>query len=398
MGPRTSRMVPTFVQLMIFQAMGSFCNSSYSPLSPFFHSSYRISQSDLGFINSMVFLGMSIISLISGLLIDRYGAKVLLWVSMCFFVAGGLIGGILHSYVAVLVSFLIIGFGYGIVTPATSRALMNAYAPRHSRYMGFKQTGVSIGGALAVLCTPLVATAFGLVGAFLLIALLGCLGAASLLLVQNWPFPAGASQSFQQKLVQVVKYPPLIFISIVIFFFIWVQQSILTFYVLSIRQLGIPLNLSETFLFVILVGAIVGRLLWASGSERLFHGDRARLLAMIGTVSGGMLFVLALGLTNFTVDLILSFFLGVTTQAWNGTYVTLVAEIVPLNLVGSASGTSLAFAYLGAIFGTPISGFVVDKTSSFGTLWVILGFSMLAVSFIIALFYGPIRKRSTVIG
>ena len=75
-----------------------------------------------------------------------------------------------------------------------------------------------------------------------------------------------------------------------------------------------------------------------------------------------------------------------------------MAEIIPLDLVGSASGASLAFGYLGAIFGAPISGFVVDRTGSFGLLWSTLGISMLGVSSIIAMFYGPVLRKSKVIG
>ena len=72
--------------------------------------------------------------------------------------------------------------------------------------------------------------------------------------------------------------------------------------------------------------------------------------------------------------------LGMTTVAWNSTYVTIISEVASKGQVGIFSGLSLTILYTGAIIGTPLSGFIVDFTNSFVQMWLVVGTVLLVLS------------------
>lgn len=66
-----------------------------------------------GFIPTSFFLAYAIMSVPSGILIDRYGEKSVLFCGFLMQLVGSVVFGIAHTYLDHLVSSFIIGLGMG---------------------------------------------------------------------------------------------------------------------------------------------------------------------------------------------------------------------------------------------------------------------------------------------
>ncbi|MEN1969860.1 hypothetical protein WMZ97_17510 [Lentibacillus sp. N15] len=95
-----------------------------------------------------------------------------------------------------------------------------------------------------------------------------------------------------------------------------------------------------------------------------------------------MLFLL--GSVNVMIPIlficILSFFLGFTTQGWNGIFIIMLSESGSKSDVGLTSGVGLMITNLGAILGAPLSGIIIDVNGSYQAMWRILAIIMLGIS------------------
>ncbi len=114
----------------------------------------------VGVFVGVLYAGSMIASLASGMFIERHGpirvsqACVLLCATGALLVAGGPIlpGG---AVLALAVAPLIIGIGYGPITPASSQILARTAPPsRMALTFSIKQTGVPAGAALAGAALP----------------------------------------------------------------------------------------------------------------------------------------------------------------------------------------------------------------------------------------------------
>ena len=60
-------------------------------------------------------------------------------------------------------------------------------------------------------------------------------------------------------------------------------------------------------------------------------------------------------------------------------FVLMISEVVRKEQIGLASGIGLAVVYTGAIFGTPLSGWIIDFTGKFETMWIICGIAIFLI-------------------
>ncbi|KJS40251.1 MAG: MFS transporter, partial [Rhodospirillaceae bacterium BRH_c57] len=127
----------------------------------------------IGFYTSLVYLGAMLTSLPAGSVVQRFGA---LRVSQMCLVLGAVGLGLLAWGVPglVLAAALVVGFGYGPITPASSHVLARTTPPeRRGLVFSLKQTGVPLGGFLAGAVVPVLVLGVGWQGAALVIGLAG---------------------------------------------------------------------------------------------------------------------------------------------------------------------------------------------------------------------------------
>lgn len=388
------RMIPPFLQIMILQLLANFTNNSYAPLSVFIKGTFQINSVELGFITSSVFLGSLLAANIGGIMVDRLGSMTAL--KICFFLLslGSLVAFSAQTYIVVVAGYIIIGFGYGIVTPATNSAIINTYYPRHAVPMGIKQAGVPVGAALSALVLPIIAIRFSLKDAFLAMVAIALL--IALIIRKSGPMPRQekARSQFNRTFLKALKNRNLVMISIVAIFLSLGQQSIFTYFVVFLKFRGYEVFFSELMLAVMLAGAVAGRVMWPILSQYVFHMSQRVVLLVIVVLSGIMLILVPLEASEWYFASVGSFFLGFSAVAWNSTYVTIISEEAPRESVGVYSGAALSIMYLGVIVGTPIYGYIIDSLT-YTAMWRTAGTLLLLVS-VVLLAYELRSRRSPV--
>ncbi len=363
--------------LLIIQMVTALAYYGYVPLIPQMVKEFSLNNTQIGWMTSAVFLGSSIVAIPSGMITDRFGARKSLFAFCLLLVFVIFSFSISNSYIVILVLLFLLGTGYGGITPGTNKSIMETFDV-HNRgtAMGLKQMGVSLGSTLGSLMLPLIANQWGWRISLLSIAVL-------LVLVCLFHFKVLDQREDHHKQLNVLKNgkeilqnKKLMKIIAIITFFIWVQLSVMTYLVLYLHEsIHYSLSFSLFCLALLQIGGALGRACWGVISDRFFNQNRGVIIALIGLISGVLVLFLGILSNDIPVVIIalLSLCLGITTQGWNGIFVLMISEVVKKEQVSLASGVGLATVYTGAIFGTPLSGWIIDFSGNFEAMWMICG-------------------------
>jgi ACS family hexuronate transporter-like MFS transporter len=374
------------IWLVLIQTMTSLAYYAYVPLIPFMQKEYSLTNTQIGWMTSAAFLGTSIIAIPSGLITDKFGARKSLF-SFCLLLVFVIFSfSISNSFSFLLVLLFLLGIGYGGITPGTNKSIMENFEI-HNRgtAMGLKQMGVPLGSTLGTLILPILANHFGWRNSLLSITVL-------LVLVCLFHFKVLEEKAFHyqktkllESIKDIFKNKRLMRIISVIIFFIWVQLSVMTYLVLYLHESkNVALTFALFCLALLQIGGVIGRAGWGALSDQFFNRNRGGIIALIGLLSGFLIFALGIVSENPPLLLIaiMSLLLGITTQGWNGIFVLMISEVVRKEQIGLSSGVGLATVYIGAIFGTPLSGWIIDITGKFETMWLICGIAIFIIGIV----------------
>ena len=371
---------------MILQIMGNFTNSSYAPLSHFIKNGFLLNEAAVGLITSAVFIGSMSVSFLSGLIVDSLGPHRTLKISYGVLAIGSILAYFSQSYLLLIGAYYLIGAGYGMVTPATNSTIMDHFFPRHASPMGIKQSGVPIGTILAALALPLLALHYSLRIAFLFLFFVTAIIAIIIRGEQRGSLEKASRGKTKGTIKMVLKDRRILVISTITAFLSWGQQSVFTYFVLYMTSMNYEVLVAEVLFIVLLLGSVLGRILWPSLTLRLFGGHRLRNYTLITALAGVMLFLFPNAGTSIYAISAMAVAIGFTAVAWNSNYVTLISEIAPKGSVGTYSGTSMTIISMGSIVGTPLSGYLVDATGGeFSIMWMFLGSVLMIVALILFL-------------
>ncbi len=366
--------------------MGNFTNSSYAPLSHFIKNGFLLNEAAVGLITSAVFIGSMSVSFLSGLIVDSLGPHRTLKISYGVLAIGSILAYFSQSYLLLIGAYYLIGAGYGMVTPATNSTIMDHFFPRHASPMGIKQSGVPIGTILAALALPLLALHYSLRIAFLFLFFVTAIIAIIIRGEQRGSLEKASRGKTKGTIKIVLKDRRILVISAITAFLSWGQQSVFTYFVLYMTSMNYEVLVAEVLFIVLLLGSVLGRILWPSLTLRLFGGHRLRNYTLITALAGVMLFLFPNAGTSIYAISAMAVAIGFTAVAWNSNYVTLISEIAPKGSVGTYSGTSMTIISMGSIVGTPLSGYLVDATGGeFSIMWMFLGSVLMIVALILFL-------------
>lgn len=362
--------------------MGNFTNSSYAPLAHFIKGSFLLNEAAVGLITSAAFAGSMSIALVSGLIVDSLGPKRTMKISYAILAAGSLLAYFSNTYFILIAAYFLIGLGYGMITPATNSAIMEEYYPNHPTPMGIKQSGVPMGTILATISLPLIVLHYSLRYSFLFLFIVTAVIGLLIRGERNYQGKVRKDGHILRHIREILHDRTLILISILTAFLSWGQQSVFTYFVLFVGSRNFYVLVAENLFIVLLVGSVLGRIVWPPITQKLFSGNRVINYSLIIALVAVAFLTLPLVSSSLIEIVIMAIILGFTAVGWNSNYVTIVSEIAPKGYVGTYSGLSMMIISVGSIIGTPISGYIVDVTGSFNTMWVVLGICMMAVSFI----------------
>lgn len=261
---------------------------------------------------------------------------------------------------------VLLGLGYGPITPASSEMLARTTPPsRIALVFSIKQTGVPLGGALAGLVVPLALTLFDARSAMVVMAVICMAGIAlaeilrhSLDAHRDPTSPLPLLSRMTQPLRFVWTHPLLRRLALCTLVFSCVQVS-LTSYLVSflhddllwtIVAAGAALSIAQ-------VAAIAARVLWGLISDRWRGGARLTLfwLALTMALAGIAMPFLTASLPHEWVIALLVIY-GASAIGWNGVFLGTVARVVPQEQAATATGGSLFFTYFGVLIGSPLFG------------------------------------------
>lgn len=373
-----SSLFPLAVTLAV-QVLVSMAVVTVPVLAPAVAAETGASASHVGIFIAMVYGASMVASLVSGPLVQRFGAIRLS--QACLVVcAVGLACVATAVPTLFVVGAIFLGMGYGPVTPASSHILAKS-TPRErmSFIFSLKQTGVPIGGALAGALVPALVLWGGWRAAALAVA--GACLATSIsaqplreaLDADRDPDRPLVIASLAGPLRYTLRDPVLRRLAFCSFFFAALQLCLITFLVTYLTlNVGISLVAAGLMLASAQAGGAVGRIGWGMIADH--WGRPVRLLGLLAIAMGAA----AVATGRFTpqwpavsVALVCAAF-GATAIGWNGVYLAQVARLAPPGKAGDATGGALVFTYAGVLFGPPAFTFLIGGGISFASAFVML--------------------------
>jgi len=330
--------------------------------------------SNVGTYIALLYIGAAVSAVVGGALLRRLGAIRVsqLGLALC---ALGLIAGLAPLVWVVALGALILGLGYGPITPASSDVLARTTPPdKMGLVFSIKQTGVPAGTALAGIVVPPLAVWLGWHWAVLVMVAACLLVVASAQAVRQ-PLDAQRDRDAAISLAGVavalrlvVRTPALRLMALVSFVYNGMQMCVSTFIVVYLTEaIGLPLVVAGLGLTAANSAGVVGRILWGVVADRV-GSPRLTLAALGALMSLGALTVAA-----FTpawpvwVMLLVCALLGGTAIGWNGVYLAQVARSAPSGQAGVATGGCLFFTFVGAVLSPFFFGVLVRASGSYAT-------------------------------
>ncbi len=373
---------------LAIQVFASLAATATSVLAPEIARDFGVPAKLIGVFVGLLYAGGMAASLACGPLIERYGAIRVSQVCALFcgtgiaLVAGAGAASLPAAPLAlVAVAAVVIGVGYGPITPASSQVLARtAPAARMSLVFSIKQTGVPAGAALAGAALPALALALGWRATFVAVAILG---AAVVAAAQTTRHALDTDRLPSRPLSVAGVFAPLRIVfasrglaelSLVGFAYAATQVCLMSFTVVYFTEtLGFPLHYAGYALTVANFGGIAGRIGWGAVADHYIAPRR--MLGLLGLATA----CCAAATLAFTPAwpwlglLAVCAMFGATAIGWNGVHLAEVARLAPKGQAGAITGACGFVTFAGVVLGPPSFAFLAALTESYRTGFAVCG-------------------------
>ncbi|MEP7061366.1 MAG: MFS transporter [Betaproteobacteria bacterium] len=367
---------------LAIQIYTSFAGTATAVLAPEIARDLDVDAKWIGVFIGLVYVGGMFASLVSGTFIRRHGA---IRVSQaCVLICAAGIGAMAalpaHAIGVAAASAVVIGIGYGAITPASSHVLARTTpAHRMSLVFSIKQTGVPAGVALGGMLLPGLAVAFGWRAAFAGAAFAG-LGVMLVaqpirdaLDADRQPALPFTFATISEPLGIVLRTPALLRLASASFAYSAVQVSLTSFMVVFLTaMLHWSLVAAGLVLTLTTLGGVVGRIGWGAIADR-YNAPR-KVLALIGALAAICALVLAFAVPDWPLMLvaIAAAIFGATAIGWNGVQLAEVARLAPRGKAGAVTGASGFITFFGVVVGPPAFAAIAGTAAGYPGAFVML--------------------------
>ncbi|HET9577324.1 MAG TPA: MFS transporter [Usitatibacter sp.] len=361
------------------QLLASMALVTVPVLAPVASADVGVSPGFVGFFIALSYGASMITSLVSGALVLRYGAIrqsqacLVLCAAGLACVAGG-------QPALLLAGALLIGSGYGPITPASSHILAKTTPPSMmSLVFSVKQTGVPLGGAAAGALVPPLVLYAGWRFAAVAVAI-ACIVAAFLaqplrrsLDADREPSRRLSIGSAATALRFALRDAMLRRLALCSFCFSGIQLCLITYLVTYLTsKIGFSLVAAGLMLSVAQVGGVVARVAWGAIADR-----SGRPMRLLGGIAAGM-GLGAIATAAFSpasaiawITVVCAFF-GATAIGWNGVFLAQVARFAPPGQASIATAGTLFFTYGGVLLGPTMFALLVEAGLGYAAAFVIM--------------------------
>ncbi|RZS78157.1 MFS transporter [Pigmentiphaga kullae] len=358
---------------LAIQSLASAATIAPAVVAPVATRELGLPSSAIGFYMALVYLGAMFTSVIGGTLVTRLGA---VRCSQAALLLCGLGMGLLCSGGPALaaVGALVIGAGYGPITPSSSYLLMRSTpAHRMSLVFSIKQTGVPLGGVLAALASPQIEHVLGwrwALGVCAVACLLCMLVAQSVrrsLDVPGEPAAPWRWQDLARPVGLVWRTPALRLMAVCSLLFSFIQLAITAYLVTYLNlSLGWTLIAAGVILSLSQVAGVAGRILWGIVADR-WAPPRKVLGGLALTMAASCVATAFLQpATPWILVAAVAAVFGASAIGWNGVFLAEVARRAPAGQAGAATGGTLLFTYFGVLAGQPLFSYVASLAGQAG--------------------------------
>lgn len=365
-----SNWLPLLATLFI-QAMVAMALLTLPVMAPVAAKALEVSPALVGVYVAITYAGAMFASLTSGTTVSRLGpirvsqlGLILCAIGLCLCAVPWL--------PAIGLGALLIGLGYGPITPASSQILARTTQPSQMALVfSIKQTGVPVGAMMAGAIVPSLMLGIDWQWSLVVVAM-ACVVSAALSqpLREALDDLRQASLTFQMStlttpLRMVLGHRALSTMAACSFMFSMVQMSLTTYLVTYLHDdLGYGMVSAGLLLSVTQMGGIGGRIAWGLVADRWLGAQKTLALLAILMASSALATALLLPtLPLWGIWAILLVF-GASAIGWNGVYLAEVARQAPEGKASVATGGTLTFTFLGVVIGPPLFGAL---SSAFGT-------------------------------
>ena len=338
--------------------------------------------------------------LVAGELLDKYSERFV--VGMGTVIVGVALCGaaLVNSYTELLILLTILGLGYSTAQPGGSKSVSNWFAGNQLGFaMGIRQAGLPLGGAIAALLLPFIATHYSIQAAFLTGGLVALFGATLFMLLYKSPERQHRPPKKQVDLRSAIasrfmmaKDPSMRNIMLSGASLTASQYAISVFLVLYLHtSLGLDSFVATTMFFVVLGAGITGRIILAAWSDRCKAGRYFPVLTCLGAVTVFLTLLPLLETKNLAIVSVFMALIGFFAYGWYGPWVAYVAETAPADRKGFALGMAMTANQISVVLVPPIIGLSRDSLGTFAYGW-----GVLAIISAIVLFITSRRKKEIV--
>ena len=365
-----SNWLPLLATLFI-QAMVAMALLTLPVMAPVAAKALEVSPALVGVYVAITYAGAMFASLTSGTTVSRLGpirvsqlGLILCAIGLCLCAVPWL--------PAIGLGALLIGLGYGPITPASSQILARTTQPSQMALVfSIKQTGVPVGAMMAGAIVPSLMLGIDWQWSLVVVAV-ACVVSAALSqpLREAMDDLRQASLTFQMStlttpLRMVLGHRALSTMAACSFMFSMVQMSLTTYLVTYLHDdLDYGMVSAGLLLSVTQMGGIGGRIAWGLVADRWLGAQKT--LALLAILMASSALATALLLPTLPLWGIWSVLLvfGASAIGWNGVYLAEVARQAPEGKASVATGGTLTFTFLGVVIGPPLFGAL---SSAFGT-------------------------------
>ncbi len=344
-----------------------------------------ISDIDYGFINSGFLISYAIMFTLGGILIDRYGSRMGLGISVGFWSFATL----LHSLSTSVFHFgafrFLLGVGEGGCFPGAIKAVQE-WVPKSKQALA---NGIAIGGSAigAVIAPPLCVFLLGMYGwrsVFLLSGSFGFIWLAAWLLFTKTGKPTAIQQPEPIKVTEIQKdkiklttllknrevqvFAAMRFIldPILYFYMFWIPKFLNEYHELSIDSIG-------KILWIPFLALGIANMLGGWLSDKIFiktsNTNFARKLVM-GIAATLTIPVILVGFIHSSVVIIVLMSLAFFAHGlWITNYITSIRDIFGNNAASTVVGLSGTAGALSSLALNPLIGYIVSHYSYTAMWW-----------------------------
>jgi len=367
---------------LAIQVFTSMAGAAAAVLAPTVAAAFDVDPRWIGIFIGLVYAGAMAASLASGGFIERYGSIRTSQACVVICAAGVAVmaGAPAGAPWLLAAAALVIGLGYGPITPASSQLLART-TPNERMAVTFsiKQTGVPAGVALAGAVLPSLAHAAGWRAASWAVA---ALGVAVALAAQPVRARLDVDRQHGRRLTLRAVLAPLAHLrtpalrrtALIGFAYSATQMCLTSFLVVYLAEaLRYPLVVAGLALSVATVGGVAGRIGWGIVADRWLQARRT--LALIGALAAASSVTLAFAQPEWPVPacLALAGVFGITAIGWNGVQLAEVARLAPRGAAGVVTGAVGFVTFSGVVVGPPLFALIASFTSSYRASFAALG-------------------------